>query len=197
MTHPDLAWRAPAGVVPRLRDLFWGFFVVGINGFGGVMPFARRMIVEQRRWLSPEEFVDALAMCQFVPGPNIVNLGMALGGRFRGPLGALACVVGILSAPMAIVLLAYALLVQVAEAPVMVGALRGMSAAAAGLVVALAVKVATPFVRNRDALGLAMAALAAIAVGVLRTPLLPTLALCAPLAVALEMLRRRGKAAAR
>ncbi len=179
---------------PRLRDLFIGFFIVGINGFGGVMPFARRMIVEQRNWLSPEEFVDALAMCQFVPGPNIVNLGVALGGRFRGPLGALACVVGILAAPMTIVLLAYTALVRVAEAPVMMGALRGMSAAAAGLVVALAVKVATPFVRERDGLGLLMAAIAAVAVGVLRTELLPTLAICAPLAVALEFLRTRSKA---
>jgi chromate transporter len=176
--------------MPRSWDLFWGFFSIGINGFGGVMPWARRMLVEQRRWLTPEEFVDALAMCQFVPGPNVVNLAVALGGRFRGPFGALAGMLGILAAPMAIVIGAYMVLVQVAEAPVAIGAIRGMSAAASGLIVALAVKVGTPLAKKRDWLGLAIAAAAALAVGILRLPLLPALAVLAPLSIALHWRRR-------
>ena len=90
---------------PRLTSLFAGFFSIGIVGFGGVLPWARRMIVEQRMWLTPSEFNDLLALCQFLPGPNIVNMAVALGGRFRGVAGSAACLVGLLAAPMAIVIL--------------------------------------------------------------------------------------------
>ncbi len=169
--------------MPSMWELFRGFFGVGINGFGGVMPFARRMLVEQRKWLTPDEFIDALAMCQFVPGPNIVNLAVALGARFHGPLGSVSAVVGILAAPITIVLIAYNLLVQVAEAPVAIGAIRGMSAVAAGLIVALAVKVGTSLVIKRDWFGVGFAAAAAISVGVLNLPLLPSLGVLAPLAI--------------
>ena len=140
--------------MPSVREIFMGFFSIGINGFGGVMPFARMMLVEQRHWLSADEFLDALSMCQFVPGPNIVNLAVAVGGRFQGPLGSLAGMAGIMAAPMVIVIAAYTLLMQMAESPVVIGALRGMSAVAAGLVVALGVKLATPLLRKKDWLSL-------------------------------------------
>ena len=68
---------------PSLSDLFRGFLGIGLTGFGGVLPWARRMVVDQRRWLSASEFLDLLALCQFLPGPNVVNLSVALGSRFR------------------------------------------------------------------------------------------------------------------
>ena len=175
---------------PSLQDICMGFFTVGVNGFGGVMPFARRMLVEQRQWLSEEEFIDALSMCQFVPGPNIVNMAVTVGARFQGMLGSLVGVVGLMVAPMVIVIVAYNLLVQVADNPIAVGAMRGMSAAAAGLVVALALKVGMPMLRNRDWRSLIFAIAASAAVGIFRLPLLPTLAVLAPLSVALQWRRR-------
>lgn len=177
--------------IPSLGSLFQGFFWVGVNGFGGVMPWARRMVVEQKRWLSEEEFIDQLSMCQFIPGPNIVNFCVALGGRFHGPMGSLACVAGILLAPMAIAITAFTLLAQVADNPVVIGAIHGMSAAAAGLVVTLAVKVGTPLAKRRDLWGMAMAAAAVASVALLHLPLIATLAVLAPLAVAGERVRRR------
>lgn len=176
---------------PTLQALFAGFFFVGINGFGGVMPFARRMIVDQRRWLSTEEFLDALSICQFLPGPNIVNLAVVLGARFCGPAGALAAVIGILAAPMAIAIAAYSLIGSLTDAPRVIGALHGLSAAAAGLVAAMALRLAVPMLRRRDLWAIAMATLAIGAVALLRLPLVITLLALAPLAIAGERLRRR------
>ena len=98
---------APAREVPTVGALFWGFLSIGVIGFGGVLPWARRMMVEQRRWLTPAEFTDLLGLCQFLPGPNIVNLSVALGSRFRGVPGAVAAVVGLISLPMVIVFLLF------------------------------------------------------------------------------------------
>jgi chromate transporter len=83
---------------PTVIELFAGFFVVGICGFGGVLPWARRMIVEQRRWLTPAEFTEMLGLCQFLPGGNIMNVTIVLGSRFRGIPGALACFLGLMTA---------------------------------------------------------------------------------------------------
>ena len=180
--------------MPSVHEIFLGFFSIGINGFGGVMPFARLMLVEQRRWLSADEFLDALSMCQFVPGPNVVNLAVAVGARFQGPLGSLAGVAGIMAAPMVIVIGAYTLLMQVSEAPVVIGALRGMSAVAAGLVVALGVKLALPVLRKKDWISLAFTLASVGAVGGLRLPLLPALAVLIPAAIAAHWWAMKGRA---
>lgn len=176
---------------PSVGEIFRGFFSIGVTGFGGVLPWARRMVVDQRRWLTSDEFVDALAMCQFIPGPNIVNLSVALGSRFQGPAGALAGVVGIMAAPMVIIIVAYLLLEHVADDPVVIGAVHGMSAAAAGLIVAMAVKIAMPMLRRRDVWGTIIALVAIGAVAVLRLPLVATLLVLAPVAVIGEKVRQR------
>jgi chromate transporter len=87
---------------PSLRALFGGFFLIGMFGVGGVLAMARRIIVEERRWLSAAEFTDLLALCQFLPGPNVVNLSVALGGRFHGPAGAITALGGLLGGPVAV-----------------------------------------------------------------------------------------------
>ena len=140
-------------------------------------------MVERRHWLSADEFVDALAMCQLIPGPNIVNFATALGGRFHGVAGAVCCVSGLLLAPMGLVILASLALEQVADRAWVVGALHGMAAVASAMVVVMATKVAMPAVRRGDVRALAVAAVAFVAIAVLRLPLLASLLVLAPAAV--------------
>ena len=90
---------------PDLRALFFGFSSVGLSGFGGVLPFARRMLVEQRGWLSAEEFNAQLGLCQFLPGPNVINLAVVVGKRYCGLAGAIVAPLGLLAGPLVIVLL--------------------------------------------------------------------------------------------
>ncbi len=89
---------------PTVAELFSGFFVVGICGFGGVLPWTQRLIVEQRRWLTQTEFNEMLGLCQFLPGGNVMNVTIVLGSRFRGIPGAAACLLGLMTAPVAIVI---------------------------------------------------------------------------------------------
>jgi len=171
--------RPPA---PTLRELFAGFFGVGVSGFGGVLPWARRMLVEERRWLAPDEFTDVLSLCQFLPGPNIVNVAVTVGGRFHGVRGALAAVVGLLAAPFAIVVALGALYTTYGHLPAVEATIRGVSAAAAGLLVAMALKIAHTGLTRWSAVILAVATFGGIALA--RLPLLAVLAVVAPLSVA-------------
>jgi chromate transporter len=163
---------------PGLLALFRSFFEVGMLGFGGVLPLARRMIVERRRWLTPADFTDLLALCQFLPGPNVVNLAVALGGRFRGPAGSLAAVGGLLGGPVAVVIALGAVYGRYATVPAVAHGLEGLAAAAAGLVLATALRIAAPL-RHRPG-GIAVAAAALVAVAVLRVPLFAVLLVLAP-----------------
>ena len=169
---------------PSLGGLFLGFLTVGLCGFGGVLPWARRMVVEQRRWLTPAEFTDLLGLCQFLPGPNIINMSVALGARFHGLPGALVAFSGITVAPIGVVLTLGALYERFGDHPVVQHAITGMAAAAAGLVVATACKIATPLGWRWR--GMVVAGLAFLAIGWLQWPLLPTLLALAPLSIALH-----------
>ena len=170
--------------IPGLTELFAGFFGIGIVGFGGVLPWARRMMVDQRRWLTPAEFNDLLSLCQFLPGPNIVNIAVAIGDRFRGAAGSAACVMGLLAAPMAIVMLLGGVYDRYGHLPVVTHGFAGLAAAASGLVVAMAVRIASPL-RGRW-LGCGVACVAFVAVALLKWPLLPTMLTLAPASVLLR-----------
>ncbi|MBV9735568.1 MAG: chromate transporter [Acidisphaera sp.] len=172
-----------------LSGLFGGFFSIGLSGFGGVLPWARRMIVEQRRWLTGAEFTDLLALCQFLPGPNTVNLSVALGARFHGARGAVLAFLGLMAAPMAIVIGLGVVYGRFAGVPAVQHGFQGLAAAASGLVIATALKIAAPL--RRDPPGLAVAALAFLAIAVLRLPLLPALVVLVPASVLLAAARRR------
>jgi chromate transporter len=152
--------------------------MVGVCGFGGVLPWARRLIVEQRKWLTPTEFTEMLGLCQFLPGGNIMNLTIALGSRFRGIPGALACFLGLMTAPVAIVIGLGAIYDQYAGLAPVRRALIALSAAAAAYLLASAWKIAAPL-RGRP-LAIAVAACTFVAIAVLRLPLpaaMPVLAL--------------------
>src|SRR5262249_60279672 len=118
------------GAGPSVADLFIRFPQVGASGFGGVMPWARRMLVEERRWLSDEEFSEALSLCQVLPGPNIVNMAVCVGTRFRGAPGAVAAFLGLMCAPFAIILVLGALFTHYGDLPAISAAFRGIWAAA-------------------------------------------------------------------
>lgn len=178
-------------VTPDARTLFMAFLSVGLSGFGGVLPFARRMLVERRGWLSESGFNETLAFSQTLPGPNIVNLSIVVGARFAGPWGALAAVSGLMAAPVAIVLVLVSLYGRygaVGRAPEMIAAL---GAAAAGLVVAAALRMASPIVRRRPISGAPVIALAFAGVGLLHLPLVWLLLTLGPVSIALAWRRAR------
>jgi chromate transporter len=172
-----------------LGELFTGFLTVGLSGFGGVLPFARRMLVEQRRWLTEQEFTEVLSLSQFLPGPNIVNVSVIIGRRFAGPLGAIVAPLALMLMPIAIVLVLAAVFDRFADVEGVRGACRGISAAASGLVLAMALRMAQPI--RRTAWQLAIAAIVFIAIGIARLPMLWVLAVLAPVSLAIAW-RRRG-----
>jgi chromate transporter len=162
--------------------LFLGFLSVGMFGFGGVLPWARRMVVEQKRWLTAAEFTDMLGLCQFLPGGNIMNVTIALGARFHGAAGAVTAFVGLMAGPVASVILLGLIYDRFADLPVVRHAFAGLAAAASALVLANACRIAVPL-RTRP-IGIAVAGTTFVAIAILRLPLPPVL----PVMVALSTL---------
>ena len=181
----------PSAASPRVttRELFFGFLAVGLSGFGGVLPFARRALVDKRRWLTELEFNEVLSLSQFLPGPNIVNVAIIVGRRFHGPVGALAAIIGLMLMPMIIILVLAALYGQFAQIDAVRGASGAVSAAAAGLMLAVGVKMARPIRGSPWQLGIGLIAFTAI--GPARLPLLWVLAVTVPLSVGIAWWRRR------
>lgn len=166
---------------PTVAALFTGFLWLGLTGFGGVLPLARRLLVERRRWLSAQEFTDLLGLCQFLPGGNVINLSVAVGLKFRGAAGAVAALAGLIAAPTLVVVLLGLVYDRFQADPHIRHLFAGLAAAAAGLLLALAVKIARPLWRRP--LSLLMAGGGVVAIGVLNLPLLPTLLVLAPLSI--------------
>lgn len=174
---------------PGPGALFKGFLGLGMMGFGGVLPLARRMLVEERRWLDPAEFTELLGLCQFLPGGNVINLSVAVGLRFGGVPGALASLTGLIAAPTAILIVLGMVYDRFSDDPHVRHLFAGLAAAAAGLLVAMAARIAWPI--RRDAGAIAVAALCFLAIAVLRLPLLPTMLALASLGALLASWRLR------
>jgi chromate transporter len=191
----DLPLRRPASC----GEVFRVFNRLALQGFGGVLPVAHRELVERERWLSPGQFVELLTLGQVLPGPNIVNLALIVGDRHFGWRGALAACGGLLLVPLFIVLALATLYTRYAALPEVAGALRGMGAVAAGLVVATAVKLSLKLKTNplgRPA-ALALAAATAATVGVLRWPMVWVVLALGALGMALAWRRIRAQDALR
>ncbi len=186
---PVQAHAAPQSAV----DLFFAFNRLALQGFGGVLPVAQRELVERSRWLSKAEFVELLSLSQILPGPNIVNLALMFGDRHFGWRGAGAALVGLMLAPLTIVLTLTLLARQAAGSPEVAGALRGMGVVAAALVLSTAWKVTGTLKANRmGPLWCALLALATVfAVGLMRWPMAGVLAALVPLSWALAWWRLR------
>jgi chromate transporter len=165
------------GAAPRSPrspgELFLAFNRLALQGFGGVLPVAQRELVERRGWVTRAQFVELLSVGQVLPGPNIVNVSLMIGDRYFGWRGALASLAGLVAAPLAIVLALAILYARYAAHPMVGGAVRGMGAVAAGLVLAMGLKLA-PTLRHNP-LPTALCALATVAtwvgVGLLRVPM--------------------------
>jgi chromate transporter len=181
----------PSAQTPTLTQILVSFSLISLYGFGGVLAWSRRMMVEERRWMTPEEFNDAYALCQFLPGPNIVNLSVVFGSRVRGATGAAMALAGLLLPPVIIVTVLGVLYASYGEVAAIGQALAAVAAAAAGLLIATVAKMAAPLLRDWRNPGLVVAAAAFVAVGPLGWPLPWVFAVLAPLSVALAWWVRR------
>lgn len=154
-------------------ELFVAFTWLALQGFGGVLAVAQRELVERLRWLGKEQFVELLSLSQVLPGPNIINLALMVGDRHFGLRGAVAAVGGLLALPLVIVLVLAGLYAEFGSIPQVAGALRGMGAVAAGLVLATAFRLAPTLKQNPMGLWpcVAIVASSTLALGWLRWPL--------------------------
>ena len=154
-------------------DLFLSFTVLALQGFGGVIAVAQRELVDKKRWLTTDEFIDDWSVAHTLPGPNVVNLSLMIGERYFGLRGALAALAGLLMAPLVLVIALAVLAAGIGNNPAMAGALRGMGAVAAALIASTGLKM-MPSLRN-NILGipacLAFGTLTFLAMGILRLPL--------------------------
>lgn len=192
MNHPSNALSRPSSA----KDLFFAFSALALQGFGGVLAVAQRVLCEQRRWLTKEEFVEILAVGQVLPGPNVCNVALMVGDRFFGWRGALAALAGMMTVPLVIVLLVAAVYAQYATHPAVAGALKGMGAVAAGLIAGTGLKLASALRVNPMGLpaSAAVGICAFAAVALLRWPLLWVLVAlgCASCFYAWKRLRARA-----
>ena len=143
--NPPAAAKPPR---PSIAELFTVFAAISLSGFGGVLAWARRVMVERRGWFTAERFNEAFALCSFLPGGNMVNFAVIFGARMRGPLGALAAVAGLLGPPMVLVIAVGALYAHFGDLPALRRMLTGVAAAAVGLMLATVAKMARPLFKG-------------------------------------------------
>jgi chromate transporter len=179
-TNPVSSPSGVAGAV-TLRHLFCGFLKIGLLGFGGVAPVARHVIVEDRAWLTEEEYASVMGVGQVLPGANTVNAAVMIGDRFQGVAGAIVCVIGLMAMPLVIVTALGALYQRFAASPQVRAAISGSAAAAAGLVIGAALKMARRL--HPTAIAIVFGLLAFIAVGLLQVSLIAAVAVLGPLSI--------------
>ena len=168
---PTLAVKVPDNMTQSSQpttktELFWAFTWLALQGFGGVLAVAQRVLVEQRQWLSTEEFAEEWAAAQVLPGPNMVNMSIMLGERYFGWRGALSAFAGIMAAPTILTLLLATVYAHFSDHPAVAGALQGMSAVAAGLIAATGLKLLASFKKHPLPLALNLTFTATMFLGV-------------------------------
>ena len=186
---------SPTSTPPGLIALFVAFAKMSLAGFGGVLVFARRAIVEQHRWMTADEFNETFALCHFLPGPNIVNLSVVFGSRFRGIPGGIAAFCGLVGPPMVLMTIMAVLYAHYGDLDALRRILAGVSCGAVGLLIAVVCKMMLPLIKRRDAIGLVIMLAVFVAIGVLRLPLQLVLLVAAPVSIGIAyVLRRRAQA---
>ena len=171
-----------AARIPSRKQLLAGFFQIGLSGFGGVMPHARRLMVDDRRWLTDSQFTELLSLGQTLPGANVLNMAVVIGARFHGWRGSVIAAFGLLAAPLVIVLTLASVHERFAHSLRLAQVLAGVAAAAAGLVLATGARLATKLTRDAGSVLILVATF--LAVFWLRLPLLGILAVLGPLSTA-------------
>jgi chromate transporter len=175
---------------PTLTELFIAFASISLSGFGGVLAWSRRKMVDQRRWLTAEEFNETYALCSFLPGGNILNFSVVFGARFGGVRGALVAIAGLMGPPLCLVLIIAGIYAHYGDLPLLRRALAGVAAAAAGLMMATVAKMAHPLFRNRAVTGPLIALATFVAIGIVHWPLPTVLAVIVPVSIGAAMVRR-------
>src|SRR5215207_1210083 len=183
MSEPSVPL-ATSPPIPSHAELFLAFFKITLMGFGGTLMWTRRMFVEQKRWMTAEEFNDVYALCQFLPGPNVVNLTAVFGSRMRGPTGAIAAWAGFLTVPFCVMLAAGMLYERYGDVEAVRRVLSGIAPAAAGLIIATVAKMAAPMFRSLGPAPFVVLA-TAFAIGLMRWPLVLVLIVIAPISIGL------------
>ena len=198
MTQPDASApssAAPADAVarhiPGAGELFLAFAKMAVCGFGGVLAWSRRIIVQERGWLTPEEFNEQLALCQVLPGGNILNFSIMYGSRCAGLPGALAALLGLIGPPMVLMIVAGILYRHYGALPALRGMFTCLAAAAAGLLIATATQMVRATIKDRLRPAHLVTAATFVAAGVLRWPLLWVMAMLLPVSVGLAWWQRR------
>jgi chromate transporter len=175
--------------------LLFAFARMSLAGYGGVLPFARRGIVEQHRWMTADEFNETFALCHFLPGPNIVNFSMVFGARLRGIVGGIAAFAGLLLPPMLVMTVLAALYSHFGDVEALRRILAGVACAAVGLLIATVLRMMMPLFKRRDIAGFSMLLVVLAAIGIARRPLAAVLLVTIPVSLALTLFTRRRDAA--
>jgi len=181
---------ASAATRPSLSELFVSFVIVSISGFGGALPWARRKIVEQKGWMTAEEFNEAFALSQFLPGPNVVNFSVVFGSRFGGAPGAAVALAGLMGPPLIIVFVLAVLYAHFGDLAVLSRILAGITAAAVGLLMAVVAKMAAPLFRVRRDWAPIIAIAAFTGVAIMNWPLPWVFVALAPVSIACAWFKR-------
>src|SRR6201991_32705 len=181
---------------PTVPALFFAFARMSLAGYGGVLPFARRGIVEQHRWMTADEFNETFALCHFLPGPNIVNFSMVFGARLRGIVGGVAAFAGLLLPPMLVMIVLAALYAHFGEIAALRRILAGVACAAVGLLIATVLRMMMPLFKRRDIAGFIMLLVVLAAIGIARWPLAAVLLVATPVSLAFTVFMQRRKDAA-
>jgi chromate transporter len=179
---------------PSLITLFVAFAKMSLAGFGGVLVWARRGIVDQHKWMTADEFNETFALCHFLPGPNIVNLTFVFGSRLRGLPGAIAAFSGLVGPPALIMVIMGMLYHRYGEIDALRRILSGVACAAIGLMLAVVFRMMTPLLKRRDVIALLVMAAVFVAIGVLRLPLPAVLLVAIPISIGITYATRNAAA---
>ena len=176
-------------IQPTLWELFVAFATISLSGFGGVLAWSRRMMVDERKWLTPEQFNEAYALCAFLPGGNILNFSIIFGSRIRGAAGALVAMTGLMGPPVLLVMAVGAIYARYGELPALRHMLTGVASAAAGLMMATVAKMARPLFRNGAIVRPLITLATFVAIGLMHWPLPLVLAAIVPVSIGIAWAR--------
>jgi chromate transporter len=175
---------------PGLQDLFVGMLQVALSAFGGgLSAWSQRIVVEQRRWMTNEQFLTGLTVARLFPGPNQINMAVYIGAQFRGLMGALVSLAGMLLVPFTLLMALGVGYFWLHETPAIDRVLAGVVAAAAGMALSMGFKILHEY--WRDPVALLLAAGVFLAMAVFHVRLIPVVLVSGPLAMAWYWPRRR------
>jgi chromate transporter len=164
-----------------LPGLFLAFLQISLCGFGGPIVWVRRVLVERLGWLDDRELADIIGLCQFLPGPNVVCVTVCVGAKFRGTAGALSALAGFILIPWALGFALGAVYLEYAHIGILRDILHGVSAAAAGLLIATGLRLLLP--HRRRPVAWLFAGLAFFGLAVAKMPLLLVVGALVPLSM--------------